>query len=248
MRTLDKVALVTGASSGIGEGVARKLAAAGVKVGLAARRLDRLLAIRDEIRAAGGEAMAIQLDVTDLEQNKAAVGTMIGEYGRLDIAVLNAGLMPLSDIEKFKVDEWQRMVDVNIKGVLNSIAAVTPPMISQKSGHIFLMSSVAGRKTFKGLAVYCATKHALTALADGMRMELAPTHNIHVTSIQPGAVATELYDHITDSGYRQQMRDLAASMEFLQPSDIGDSVVFALQAPKHVDLSEMFIMPTAQGW
>jgi NADP-dependent 3-hydroxy acid dehydrogenase YdfG len=121
-------------------------------------------------------------------------------------------------------------------------------MIAQKSGHIFLMSSIAGRKTFKGLSVYCATKHAITALADGMRMELSAAHNIRVTAIQPGAVATELYDHITDETYRQQMRDLAASMVFLQPGDVGDSVVFALHAPDHVDVAEMFLMPSAQGW
>jgi NADP-dependent 3-hydroxy acid dehydrogenase YdfG len=248
MKLSEKVALVTGASSGIGEGIARKLASAGVRVGLAARRLDRLSAIRDEIKAAGGEAIAIQLDVTDLEQNRAAVQTLLRKYGRLDIAVLNAGLMPLSDIESLKVEEWQRMVDVNLKGTLNTAAAAVPPMIAQKSGHIFFMSSVAGRKTFKGLSVYCATKHAISAFADSMRMELSPAHNIRVTSIQPGAVATELYDHITDENYRQQMRDLAASMAFLQPGDIGDSVVFALQAPDHVDLAEMFLMPRAQGW
>jgi NADP-dependent 3-hydroxy acid dehydrogenase YdfG len=248
MKLSEKVALVTGASSGIGEGIARKLASAGVKVGLAARRLDRLSAICDEIKAAGGEAIAIQLDVTDLEQNRAAVQTLLRKYGHLDVAVLNAGLMPLSDIESLKIEEWHRMVDVNLKGTLNSTAAVVPPMVAQKSGHIFLMSSVAGRKTFKGLSVYCATKHAISAFADGMRMELSPTHNIRVTSIQPGAVATELYDHITDEDYRQQMRDLAASTVFLQPADIGDSVVFALQAPDHVDVAEIFLMPRAQGW
>ena len=243
-----KVALVTGASSGIGAGIARALAANKVKVGLAARRVDKLSGIVKEIRAAGGEAMAIELDVTQPEQNVAAVEALIAAYGALDIAVLNAGLMPASDVDSFKTAEWSRMVDVNVKGVFNSTAAVLPAMIARKRGHIFIMSSIAGRKVFKGLSVYCATKHAVAAFADGLRMEVAPKHNIRVTCIQPGAVASELYDHISDAGYRQQMSDLAASMVFLQPKDIGDTVVFAAKAPAHVDVAELFVMPTQQGW
>ena len=243
-----KVALVTGASSGIGEGIARALAANKVKVGVAARRVDKLKRIVKEIRAGGGEAIAIELDVTQPEQNAGAVKSLIATYGALDIAVLNAGLMPLSDVDSLQTAEWSRMIDVNIKGVLNSTAAVLPEMIARKGGHIFIMSSIAGRKVFKGLSVYCATKHAVAAFADGLRMEIAPKHNIRVTCIQPGAVATELYDHISDAGYRQQMSDLAASMVFLQPKDIGDTVVFAAKAPAHVDVAELFVMPTQQGW
>jgi NADP-dependent 3-hydroxy acid dehydrogenase YdfG len=243
-----KVALVTGASSGIGAGIARALAANKVKVGLAARRVDKLNGIVKEIRAAGGEAMTIELDVTQPEQNAAAVEVLTAAYGALDIAVLNAGLMPAADVDSLKTAEWNRMVDVNIKGVFNSTAAVLPAMIANKRGHIFIMSSIAGRKVFKGLSVYCATKHAVAAFADGLRMEIAPTHNIRVTCIQPGAVATELYDHISDAGYRRQMSDLAASMVFLQPRDIGDTVVFAAKAPAHVDVAELFVMPTQQGW
>ena len=243
-----KVALVTGASSGIGAGIARALAANKVRVGLAARRIDKLRTIVKEIRAAGGEAMAIELDVTHPEQNAAAVETLTATYGALDIAVLNAGLMPAADIDSLKTAEWNRMVDVNIKGVFNSTAAVLPAMIANKRGHIFIMSSIAGRKVFKGLSVYCATKHAVAAFADGLRMEIAPKYNIRVTCIQPGAVATELYDHISDAGYRQQMSDLADSMVFLQPKDIGDTVVFAATAPAHVDVAELFVMPTQQGW
>ncbi len=153
MTIKDKVALVTGASSGIGEGIARALAAEGVKVGLAARRLEKLDSIVADIRKAGGEATAIELDVTDAAQNAAAVEQVIAKFGRLDIAVLNAGLMPLSDIDSLKTDEWHRMVDVNVKGVLNTTAAVLPTLTKQKSGHIFVMSSIAGRKVFKGLSV-----------------------------------------------------------------------------------------------
>ncbi|MEH0196473.1 SDR family oxidoreductase [Caulobacter sp. CCNWLY153] len=243
-----KVALVTGASSGIGEGVARKLAAAGVKVGLAARRIDTLNKIVDEITAAGGQATAIEMDVTDTAAVEAGVQSLVATYGSLDILLNNSGLMPLSDIDSLKTDEWRRMIDVNIQGVLNVTAAVLPTMIAQKNGHIFFTSSIAGRKVFKGLSVYCATKHAVSAFAEGLRMEIAPKHNIRVTSLQPGAVATELYDHITDKDYRQQMDDLAGSMVFLQPEDIAETLLFALKAPDHVDIADMFIMPTQQGW
>jgi NADP-dependent 3-hydroxy acid dehydrogenase YdfG len=243
-----KVALVTGASSGIGEGVARKLAAHGIKVGLAARRTDRLATIKAEIEAAGGEAMVLPLDVTDAAANRAAVEALLSAYGRLDIAVVNAGLMPLSDADALKTEEWARMVDVNVKGALNTTAAALPAMMARKSGHIVFMSSIAGRKVFKGLSVYCATKHAVAAFADGLRMEIAPKHNIRVTCVQPGAVATELYDHISDPAYRQQMDALADAMEFLQPEDIAETVLFALQAPRHMNVAEMFVLPTQQGW
>ena len=243
-----KVALVTGASSGIGAASAVKLAAAGAKVGLAARRSDKLERIKSEISAAGGEALVIEMDVVDPASVEAGVQKLIDVFGSIDIVVNNAGLMPLSDIDQLKTDEWHRMVDVNIKGLLNTTAAVLPQMIKQHSGHIFNMSSIAGRKVFKGLSVYCATKHAVTAFSDGLRMEVGQKHNIRVTCIQPGAVATELYDHITDPGYRQQMDDLATQMTFLKAGDIGDTIVFAAAAPAHVNVAELFVLPVEQGW
>lgn len=243
-----KVALVTGASSGIGAATALKLAAAGAKVGLAARRADKLERIRSELTASGGEALVIEMDVVDPASVEAGVEKLVGAFGSIDIVVNNAGLMPLSDIDQLKTDEWHRMVDVNIKGLLNSTAAVLPQMIKQHSGHIFNMSSIAGRKVFKGLSVYCATKHAVAAFSDGLRMEVGQKHNIRVTCIQPGAVATELYDHITDPGYRQQMDDLATQMTFLQGEDIGATIVFAAQAPAHVNVAELFVLPVEQGW
>jgi NADP-dependent 3-hydroxy acid dehydrogenase YdfG len=204
-----KVALVTGASSGIGAATALKLAEAGAKVGIAARRTDKLEDRKKEIVSKGGEALVIEMDVVDPASVEAGVKKLVGAYGSIDILVNNAGLMPLSDVDQFKVDEWHRMVDVNVKGLLNTTAAVLPQMINQHTGHIFNMSSIAGRKVFKGLSVYCATKHAVAAFSDGLRMEVGQKHNIRVTCIQPGAVATELYDHITEPGYIKQMDDLA---------------------------------------
>ncbi|MBB4005180.1 MAG: SDR family oxidoreductase [Aurantimonas endophytica] len=243
-----KIALVTGASSGIGAATAARLAEAGAKVGIAARRIEKLEGLKRQIEAKGGEAQVIEMDVVDPASIEAGVKKLVDAYGAIDILVNNAGLMPLSDIDQFKVDEWHRMVDVNVKGLLNTTAAVLPEMIKQRSGHIFNMSSIAGRKVFKGLAVYCATKHAVAAFSDGLRMEVGQKHNIRVTCIQPGAVATELYDHITDPGYRQQMDELSGQMTFLQGEDIGDTIVFAAEAPAHVDVAELFVMPVEQGW
>ncbi|PDS66661.1 oxidoreductase [Rhizobium anhuiense] len=243
-----KIALVTGASSGIGAATALKLAEAGAKVGIAARRTDKLEGLQKEITSRGGEALVIEMDVVDPASVEAGVKKLVGAYGSIDILVNNAGLMPLSDVDQFKVDEWHRMVDVNVKGLLNTTAAVLPQMINQHSGHIFNMSSIAGRKVFKGLSVYCATKHAVAAFSDGLRMEVGQKHNIRVTCIQPGAVATELYDHITEPGYIKQMDDLAKQMTFLQGEDIGDTIVFAAQAPAHVNVAELFVLPVEQGW
>ncbi|MBY5343806.1 SDR family oxidoreductase [Rhizobium leguminosarum] len=243
-----KVALVTGASSGIGAATALKLAEAGAKVGIAARRTEKLADLKKEIVSKGGEALVIEMDVVDPASVEAGVKKLVGAYGSIDILVNNAGLMPLSDVDQFKVDEWHRMVDVNVKGLLNTTAAVLPQMINQHSGHIFNMSSIAGRKVFKGLSVYCATKHAVAAFSDGLRMEVGQKHNIRVTCIQPGAVATELYDHITEPDYIKQMDDLAKQMTFLQGGDIGDTIVFAAQAPAHVNVAELFVLPVAQGW
>ncbi|AVR98358.1 SDR family oxidoreductase [Pseudoduganella armeniaca] len=248
MELKDKVALVTGASSGIGAATAKKLAAAGVKVGLAARRLDRLRALADEIREAGGEALAIEMDVTDQGAVERGVKVLADRFGTIDIVFANAGLMPISDIASLKVDEWHRMVDVNVKGLFNTVAAVLPILQQKKSGHIVTTSSIAGRKTFPGLGVYCATKHAVAAFTDILRMEVAPKYNIRVTCVQPGAVESELFEHITDANYRQQMEALKEQMTFLKAEDIGDSIVHVLRAPARVDLAEVFIMPTSQPW
>lgn len=248
MSLQGKVALITGASSGIGAATALKLAANGAKVGLAARRTERLAALVAEIEKAGGQGIALEMDVVDSASVASGVAKLTEAFGSIDILFNNAGLMPLSDIDALKTDEWHRMVDVNIKGVLNTTAAVLPHMIGRKSGHIVNTSSIAGRKVFAGLTVYCATKHAITALSDGMRIELGKKHNIRVTCVQPGAVETELYDQISDPAARQQMEELKTQMEFLKAEDIAETVLFALQSPGHMDIAEVFVMPTQQAW
>lgn len=243
-----KIALVTGASSGIGAATALKLAAAGATVGLAARRIDRLNALVEQIRTRGGHAMPIPMDVVDRASVDAGVKALVDACGGLDIVFNNAGLMPLSDVESLKVDEWHRMVDVNVKGLLNSTAATLPHLIRRGAGHIVNTSSIAGRKVFPGLSVYCATKHAVSAFTEGLRLEVGKKHNIRVTSIQPGAVDTELFNQITDKGYRDQMEGLRTQMSFLSGDDIADAVLFALQAPGHVDVAELFVLPSDQPW
>lgn len=248
MNLSGKIALITGASSGIGEAVAKALALKGVKVGLAARRKDQLEHVLATIQLLAGEACIIEMDVTDKESVFSGVAKLKEQFGAIDIVVNNAGIMPASDIDAFKIEEWENMVDVNIKGLLNVTAAVLPTLITQKSGHIINLSSIAGRKLFKGLSVYCGTKFFVTAFSDIMRMEVGKKHNIRVTSIQPGAVATNLYDQISDVGYKAGMESLRDQMTFLRPADIADSMIYVLEAPDHVDVSELFVLPTDQEW
>lgn len=242
-----KVALITGASSGIGAATAATLAAAGVKVGLAARREERLDERCAAIRSSGGEAVALPLDVSDLASARRAAQALIDAFGTIDILVNNAGLMPMSDIDELKVQEWRRMIDVNFGGVLNLTAAVLPTMMERRSGHIVNVSSIAGRKVFRGLTVYGATKHAVTAFSDGLRMEIGKKHNIRVTCIQPGAVATELAE-ATVGPRRQALEEARREFTFLEGRDIGETILFALGAPPTVDVAELFVLPIDQAW
>lgn len=248
MELKGKVAVITGASSGIGEGVAKKLAEKGVKVAAAARNEEKLNQLVEKLQADGLDAFAVKMDVTNKESVHAAVDQIKAHYGNLDILINNAGIMPVSDVDAFKVEEWEQMVDVNIKGVLNVTAAVLPEFIKQNSGHIINLSSIAGRKLFKGLGVYCGTKHFVAAFSDILRMEVGKKHNVRVTSIQPGAVATNLYDQISDADYKNAMESLKDQMTFLTPTDIANSMVYALESPDYVDVSEIFILPTDQEW
>ena len=248
MSTLnDKVAIVTGASSGIGEATARILAADGAAVVLAARREERLHDLKEEIESNGGQALVVPTDVTDRNAVKALAEKTKDAFGRIDILVNNAGLMPLSFISKLHVDEWETMVDVNVKGVMYGVAAVLPAMLEQESGHIVNVSSTAGRRVFPGAAVYCATKFAVTAFSEGLRQELSARHNIRVTCIEPGAVATELPDTITDEDLLEGLSKRFESMTRLESEDIAESIRYAVTSPSRVNVAEVLVMPTEQG-
>jgi NADP-dependent 3-hydroxy acid dehydrogenase YdfG len=239
----DKVVVITGASSGLGEATARLLSAQGARVVLGARRVDRIEALADELIASGGKALAIQTDVTDCSQVQALVDAAVQTYGRIDVMINNAGLMPQSPLERRKIDDWNRMIDVNIKGVLYGIAAALPYMQQQKSGHIINVSSVAGHKVRAGGAVYAATKTAVRVISEGLRQEVKP-YNIRTTIISPGAVATELTNSITEPDIAENYRK---SYERAIPADsFARAVVFAMSQPEDVDVNEILFRPTSQ--
>ena len=243
--TKDRVAVVTGASSGIGRATALALARAGAKVALGARRTDRLAETESIIKEEGGEALSVKVDVSKRQECDALIHRVTERWGHVDILVNNAGLMPLSFLKNLKVDEWDRMIDVNVKGVLYCTAAVLPFMLEMGSGHIVNISSVAGRVVFPAGSVYCATKHAVTAFSEGLRQELSARKNIRVTCIEPGVVATELTDTITDKSL-QGFVENAKKMEALQADDIAGAVVYAVDSPNHVNVNEILIRPTTQ--
>ena len=238
----NKVVVITGASSGLGEATARMLAAQGAKVVLGARRLDRIEALAKELGA--DRALAVQTDVTDVEQVKRLVDAAVASFGRVDVIVNNAGLMPHSPLERGKVEDWNRTIDVNLKGVLFGIHAVLPHMKAQKSGHIINVSSVAGHKVRPGSAVYAATKAAVLMISEGLRQEVKP-YNIRTTVISPGAVATELPLSITESDIKKGMDDFYA--EYAVPAEsFARMVIFAMSQPDDVDINEILFRPTRQ--
>ena len=241
----DKVAIITGASSGIGYATALALSKAGAKVAIGARRVDRLEELAKKISAEGGEVFYQKLDVTQRSECENFAKAVLEKWGSIDILVNNAGLMPLSLFKSLKVDEWDRMIDVNIKGVLYSTASVILHMKEKKSGHIVNLSSVAGRTVFPTGTVYCATKHAITAFSEGLRQEFSARSNIRVTSIEPGVVATELTDTITDESL-QGFIENAKKMETLQAKDIANAILYAVESPSHVNVNEVLIRPTTQ--
>lgn len=242
----DSVAIITGASSGIGEATARALASKGYAVALAARRVERLEALKGEIEAAGGKAIAVATDVAKRSDVEALAKATLDAYGRIDVLVNNAGLMPLSFMKNLHVDEWDRMIDVNIKGVLYGIAAVLPTMMAQQGGHIINVSSVAGRRLFPSGAVYCGTKFAVTAISEGLRAELAPSMGIRCTVIEPGVVRTELTSTITDEDVKP-FSEAIQKMTALESEDIANAIVYAATQPQHVNVSEILVLPTQQG-
>lgn len=241
-----KVVVITGASSGLGEATARLLSARGASVVLGARRVERIRALADELAAAGGNALAVATDVTDRAQVQRLVDAAVERHGRIDVIINNAGLMPQSLLERLKVDEWDRMIDVNIKGVLYGIAAALPYMQRQKSGHVINVSSVAGHKVGPGSAVYAATKHAVRALSEGLRQEVKP-YGIRTTVISPGAVATELPGTITDAEVAGRVNQLYADVA-IPASSFARAVAFAMSQPGDVDINEILFRPTRQEY
>lgn len=238
----EKVVVITGASSGLGEATARLLASKGAKVFLGARRKERLDAIVAEIERAGGTAGAMPVDVTKRSEVEAFVQGAITKFGRMDVLVNNAGLMALGPLEKTLVDEWDRMVDINIKGVLYGVAAGLRVFARQKGGHIINIASVAGHKVSMGGAVYCATKHAVRALSEGIRQE---TDGIRTTIISPGAVQSELPMGISDPETAAGINEFYRLMAI--PADaVARAIAFAIEQPADVDINEILLRPTAQ--
>jgi NADP-dependent 3-hydroxy acid dehydrogenase YdfG len=239
-----KVVVITGASSGLGEAAARLLSAEGATVVLGARRVERIQALAEELARSGGKALAVATDVTRCEQVKQLVDAAVEAYGRLDVMLNNAGLMPLSPLERLKVDEWDQMIDVNIKGVLYGIAAALPHMQRQKAGHIINVSSVAGHKVRAGGSVYSATKHAVRALSEGLRQEVKP-YNIRTTVISPGVVVSELPNSASEPDVAANLRRMYGELGI--PADsFARAVAYAVSQPEDVDINEILFRPTRQ--
>ncbi|QSQ23972.1 SDR family oxidoreductase [Pyxidicoccus parkwayensis] len=239
-----KVIAITGASSGIGESAARLLARRGARVVLGARRTDRLEALARAINAEGGSARFRKLDVTSLEDMEAFIGYARTEFGRVDVIINNAGVMPLSKLEVRKVDEWNRMIDVNIRGVLHGIAAGLPVMKQQGRGQFINLSSIGGHAVSPTAAVYCATKFAVMAISEGLRQEVGG--DIRVTVISPGVTESELAESITDPLAAQGMKDFR---RISIPADaIARSIAYAVEQPDDVDVSEIIVRPTASPY
>jgi NADP-dependent 3-hydroxy acid dehydrogenase YdfG len=236
----EKVVVITGASSGIGEATARLLARNGARVVVGARRTDRLEALVSAIRSEGGTAEYQAVDVTKREQVESLVRLARSKFGRVDVIVNNAGIMPLSPLEALKVDEWDRMIDVNVKGLLYGIAAGLPIFREQRSGHFINVSSIGGHVVVPTGAVYCATKFAVRAISDGLRQEVG--RDVRVTIISPGVVESELAGTISDAGARKAMEEFRATAI---PADaIARAILFAVEQPADVSVSEMIVRPT----
>ncbi|MER7822480.1 NADP-dependent 3-hydroxy acid dehydrogenase YdfG [Streptomyces sp. CG 926] len=243
MRNETKVVAITGASSGIGEATARRLAADGHRLFLGARRTDRLDALRREIEEAGGTAAFQRLDVTDAADVRAFVAAAHDLYGRLDVLVNNAGVMPLSPLDALKVGEWDRMIDVNVRGVLHGIAAALPVMRAQGGGHFVNVASVGAYEVSPTAAVYCATKYAVRAMSEGLRQE--SDGSVRVTLVSPGVTESELAEGISDPAAREAMKAYRAVA--LPASAIAAAIAYAVAQPAEVDVNEIVVRPTASA-
>lgn len=239
-----KVVVITGASSGLGEATARMLSAHGATVVLGARRLDAITRLASELSEKGGKALAVCTDVVRQDQVKNLIDSAVNEYGRVDVLINNAGLMPHSPLERLKVADWEQMIDVHLKGLMYGIASALPHMIRQKGGHMIMVSSVAGHKVRPGSAVYAATKTAVRVIAEGFRQEVKP-HNIRTTILSPGAIVTNLADSITEPDVQKAVRDFTA--EYAISADaFARAVVYAMSQPDDVDVNEILFRPTRQ--
>lgn len=245
MKLENKTIIITGASSGIGEATAEKLANDGANVVLMARSEYKLNSLKHKIETNGGKALVASGDVTKKEDFDNVVNHAVKTYGKVDGLINNAGLMPLSYVEKLKTSEWDKMVDVNIKGVLNGVAAVLPQLKENKGGAIVNVSSMAAHRYFPGGAVYCATKSAVKMFSEGLRQELAPKYGINVTSIEPGAVDTNLTSTITDEDIKENLQDMM-EMTTLESEDIANAIHYALTQPSRVNINDVYIVPSEQ--
>lgn len=243
MKLKDKVAVVTGASSGIGKAIAKALSEAGCKVALASRSVDKLRDLQDEL---GNKTLVVRMDVKDSESVQGAFKDIWDEFGEVHILVNCAGVMPLTYLKNQHLEEWLETIEVNVKGTLRCINSVLPAMKNQKNGHIVNIASVDGIEVFKGGAVYGASKAAVIALSRAMRMELSPEFNIRVTSIEPGTVATNLRDDITDKELLDE-KDYSKDEPKLEPQNIADAVLYAVTQPDTVNVNELLIKPTGKA-
>ena len=240
----SKVVIITGASSGVGEATARRLATSGAKLMLAARREDRLKDLVAAIQKTGGTVAYRVTDVADRAQVQALAEATLETYGRIDVLVNNAALASVSPLDQIKVDDWDQMIDVNLKGVLYGIAAVLPTMCQQKSGHVINLSSIGGHKVVPGGTVYCATKYAVRAISEGLRLE--SNGEIRSTNISPGAVATELTSTITDGDTTSLVNQFYSLA--IDADAIARAIAYAIEQPADVDVNEIIIRPTRQDF
>lgn len=243
---INKTVIITGASSGMGKATALKLAKSGANVVLGARRESMLQELVNVINSKGsGKAVYRVTDVTKPDDLEKLAELAVEKFGQIDVLVNNAGVMPLSKLNKRKIDEWNMMIDVNIKGVLNGIYAVLPYMREQKNGHIINMASIAGHIVFQGSAVYCATKTAVRAISEGLRMEESPDSNIRSTIISPGSILTELSSHITDDDQKEAIDQIESSVG-IDPQNIAEAIYYAINQPSDVGVNEILVRPTKQ--
>lgn len=243
----DKTIMITGASSGIGEATATRLAGDGHHVVIAARRTDRLTQIADRINANGGRATALPVDVTDQPAVAALVDSVVTEFGGLDVVVACAGVMPLSPLGALRLEDWERTIDVNIRGLLYSIAAVLPQFQRQGRGHFVTIASTAAREVMPAAAVYTATKFAAWAITEGLRLESDP--GIRVTTISPGVTATELADSVTDPAARELANAVWKKLA-MSPDAVAAAISYAISQPEWTDVNEIVVRPAGMryGW